>query len=580
MSNRWNKDDWKKCSILTISLCLVVAFYVILGRLPGVLDFLGTIIGAFTPIIMGCVIAFLLMPVMNFLKGVFSKFFIKVLGEEKKMTAVKIANTLAVAFSLIFLLSIIFGLLIVLIPELQKSITMLSNEIPTYIDKAKTWLKNLSFLKKYPNIYETVSNNLDKIQDNLVKIMVNKLLPNIDTIVVKISSGIIGGVKFVFNFFVGIIIAAYILYSKERLSANGKKMIYGVFKKKKGTVVLDSLSFVNNVFGGFIDGKILDSMIIGIICAIFCLCVDMPYAILVSVTVGITNIIPFFGPFIGAVPCALLILVADPIKCLVFVIFILILQQIDGNILGPLILGDSTGLSGLWVMVAILVGGNLFSFMGMLLGVPVFACIYALVNVIIDSKLKKQGLTNNTDYYLTLHGFDEEGNPIRTKRRISSGNDRRSRKQNKKMGNRKPKDIMTTRENIREKVGMNIGDKINDEKAKAIEEMAVVKERAASQYNEYLKKKQNRNNENKTSENKTSENKTGENKTGENKNDKNKSSNVRKNNDQLKINNVSEQNVKRVQNAKPKNHKTNETRNQSGHKNGQKKENGKSETNE
>ena len=226
-------------------------------------------------------------------------------------------------------------------------------------------------------------------------------------------------------------------------------------------------------------------------------------------------------------------------------------------------------------MVAILVGGNLFSFMGMLLGVPVFACIYALVNVIIDSKLKKQGLTNNTDYYLTLHGFDEEGNPIRTKRRISSGNDRRSRKQNKKMGNRKPKDIMATRENIREKVGMNIGDEINDEKAKAIEEMAVVKERAASQYNEYLKKKQNRNNENKNSENKT-----GENKTGENKNDKNKSSNVRRNNDQLKTNNVSEQNVKRVQNVKPKNHKTNETRNQSGHKNGQKKENGKSETNE
>lgn len=487
MGKKWDKQDWKKFSILTISLCVVVGFYMLLGNFPSVLKFLGIIISAFTPILMGCVIAFLLLPVMNFLKGIFSKLCIKILGEKKKMTAVKIANTLAVAFSLIFLLAIIFGLLIVLIPELQKSITMLSNEIPNYIDNAKQWLKNLSFLKKYPKIYDTVSNNLDKIQDNLIKIITDKLLPNIDTIVIKISSGIIGGIKFVFNFFVGIIIAAYILYSKERLSANGKKLIYGAFKKRNGTVILDSLSFMNNVFGGFIDGKILDSMIIGIICAIFCISVGMPYAILVSVTVGITNIIPFFGPFIGAIPCSLLILVADPLKCLIFVIFIIILQQIDGNILGPLILGDSTGLSGLWVIVAILVGGNLFGFMGMLLGVPVLACVYALINVIVNNQLHKQGLTSATDYYLTLHGFDENGDPIRTKRHFSSGNDRRSRKENKKR-RKNAKDIMETRENIREKVGMNIENEINSEKVAAAEERHAVKAEMANKYNDYLKK--------------------------------------------------------------------------------------------
>ena len=487
MGKKWEKEDWKKFSILTVSLCIVVAFYMLLCKLPAVISFFGIIISAFTPILMGCVIAFLLLPIMNFLKGIFSKLFIRIMGEKRKLTAVKVANTMAVFFSIVFLLAIIFGLLIVLIPELQKSITMLSNEIPNYISNAKNWLKNLSFLKKYPKIYDTVSNNLDKIQDNLIKIITDKLLPNIDTIVIKISNSIIGGIKFVFNFFVGIIIAAYILYSKERLSANGKKIIYSTFKKKNGTIILDSLSFMNNVFGGFIDGKILDSMIIGIICAIFCLSVDMPYAILVSVTVGLTNIIPFFGPFIGAIPCSLLILVADPLKCLIFVIFIIVLQQIDGNILGPLILGDSTGLSGLWVITAILVGGNLFGFMGMLLGVPVLACLYALINVIVTNKLHKQGLTSATDYYLTLHGFDENGEPIRTKRHIVAGNDRRSRKQNKKH-RKNAKNIYETRENIREKVGMNIENEINSEKVAAAEERHAVKAEMANKYNDYLKR--------------------------------------------------------------------------------------------
>ncbi|MCR5368416.1 AI-2E family transporter [Eubacterium sp.] len=548
MGKKWSNEDWKKCSVLAVSLCIVVTFYMLLGKLPGVLKFLGMIIGAFTPIIMGCVIAFLLTPVMNFFKGVFSKLFIKIMGEKKKLTAVKVANVMAVAISLIILLSIVVGLLMVLIPELQRSITMLSNEIPNYIDNAKAWLKNLSFLKKYPKIYEAVSTNLDKIQDNLVKIIADKLLPNIDTIVVKISTGIIGGVKFVFNFFVGIIIAAYILYSKERLSANGKKMIFGVFKKKAGTVVLDSLSFMNNVFGGFIDGKILDSLIIGVICAVFCLFVDMPYAILVSVTVGITNIIPFFGPFIGAVPCSLLILVADPLKCLIFVIFILILQQIDGNILGPLILGDSTGLSGLWVMVAILVGGNLFGFIGMLLGVPVLACVYALINVIIDGKLKKQNLSTATDYYLTLHGFDEKGEPIRVKRQVSAGNDRRSRKQNKKRKN--SKDIMETRENIREKVGMNIENQINSEKVAAVEENSNAKTNAATHYNEYLKKNDYYRNRRPNNANRKNviENEKKEPEAG-------------KKNYHTERNNADEQNIKKVQNVRPNNHKTNITRN-------------------
>jgi predicted PurR-regulated permease PerM len=249
-----------------------------------------------------------------------------------------------------------------------------------------------------------------------------------NTILVTISSGIVGSIKFVMNFLVGIIVAIYILGSKEEMAAQCKKVIYSVFSKKTGNTILDAFECINNVFGGFINGKIIDAFIIGIICAIFCCSVKMPYAVLISVVVGVTNLIPFFGPFIGAIPSALLVLVDDPQMCIVFVIFIVILQQVDGNIIGPLILGDSTGLSALWIMFAILVGGNLFGLAGMILGVPVLACIYIFVTMVIKGRLEQKGLTDDISYYLTLRRFDENtGEPIRGVKEK-----RKSRKKNKK----------------------------------------------------------------------------------------------------------------------------------------------------
>jgi predicted PurR-regulated permease PerM len=239
-------------------------------------------------------------------------------------------------------------------------------------------------------------------------------MPNLDSIIAKVSSGVMGGIKFIINLFVGIIVAVYILATKDQLAAQGKKIIYCLFSKKTGNIVLDALDSVNSIFGGFINGKIIDSLIIGVICAVFCTAVKMPYAVLISVVVGITNIVPVFGPFIGAIPSALLVLVEDPSMCLMFIIFIILLQQIDGNVIGPLILGDSTGLSGLWIMFAILAGGNLFGLAGMILGVPIFACLYTFVAVLIGHKLQKKGLTSDTEYYLTLRRFDEEtGEPLR-----------------------------------------------------------------------------------------------------------------------------------------------------------------------
>ena len=216
--------------------------------------------------------------------------------------------------------------------------------------------------------------------------------------------------------------------SKDTFSAQGKKVIYAIFKREKGNKVLGAIDYIDSVFSGFIYGKIVDSVIIGLICFIFCTIVDMPYATLISVIIGVTNIIPFFGPFIGAIPSAFLVLVESPTMCLVFVVFVIVLQQLDGNIIGPLILGDSTGLSSFWVLFAIMVGGNLFGFPGMVLGVPTFACIYALVTIILRDGLNRNGLSNDTEFFVALRGIDEDGKPIKgPKKRYESKKTREKR---------------------------------------------------------------------------------------------------------------------------------------------------------
>ena len=185
-----------------------------------------------------------------------------------------------------------------------------------------------------------------------------------DTIVVYVSTGIVGGVKVLIDILIGLIVAVYLLGNKDTLCAQGKKLIYAIFDKEKGNTVLHGFSYVNSVFGGFLNGKIVDSVIIGLLCSIALQFLKMPYSTLISVVIGCTNIIPFFGPIIGAVPCGVLVLLDNPKKCIVFIIFIIILQQLDGNVIGPLILGDSTGLSGIGFFFYSYRRGKLFQLPG------------------------------------------------------------------------------------------------------------------------------------------------------------------------------------------------------------------------
>ena len=203
---------------------------------------------------------------------------------------------------------------------------------------------------------------------------------------------VVGFFGVVMNFFVGCVVAVYVLMSKEVFLRQIKKIIYAFSSKDGAAMIIEILKHSNEIFGGFISGKFIDSLIVGILCYIGCVIMAMPYVALISVIIGVTNIIPFFGPYIGLIPSAFLIMLYDPWKGLIFIVFILILQQVDGNYIGPKILGNSTGLSPFWIIVAIRLGGGLFGVLGMLLGVPTFAVIYYLIKSFVNYRLENKGI--------------------------------------------------------------------------------------------------------------------------------------------------------------------------------------------
>ena len=238
--------------------------------------------------------------------------------------------------------------------------------------------------------------------------LTNDLLPKINLLVASFSTGFMGALVFLKNFLIGAMISIYLLYGKESYVAQGKRLLYCLFSTQTTNNIIRDLQYVDKTFGGFIIGKVLDSLIIGILCYIGTTILNLPYALLVSVIVGVTNVIPFFGPYIGAVPSAVLILLVNPIQCIYFVIFILLLQQFDGNFLGPKILGGSTGLSSFMVIVAIMIGGGLFGVPGMIAGVPVFAVLYALIWRLINHSLNDKKMPAEEETYINIDCLDEQ----------------------------------------------------------------------------------------------------------------------------------------------------------------------------
>lgn len=355
------------------AISLSILFFFLLYRYQGFGDSIRKLMGILAPFIYGAVIAYLLKPVCN----TYENFFRARLPDELR----RAAAPLAILLSMLTGLLIVYALIIMIIPQLVGSIISLFNTLPDQVESFIEWLEltfrdNKVLLGYIDTGYETLRSTFN----DWVK---NDLTPMLTNLISGVGSGVVNVVITVKNIVIGLIIAVYLLASRRRFGRQAKLALYSILKPAWADVVMEELRYANRMFEGFINGKILDSAIIGVLCYIVSVIVGFPNALLVSAIVGVTNVIPFFGPFIGAVPATLLILIQDPLKAFWFVIFIVILQQVDGNIIGPKILGNTTGLSSFWVLFSILLFGGLWGFVGMIIGVPLFAVIYDILKKLI-----------------------------------------------------------------------------------------------------------------------------------------------------------------------------------------------------
>ena len=380
------------------AISLSIIFFFLIYRFDGFGDAISTLTGILMPFIYGAVIAYLLKPVCNTIEAFLRRFI------PEKMKG--LINALSVTFTILFGLLLVYALFMMIVPQLITSVTTLYYTAQANITKFMYWANHLEFIEKNEQIMELLNSAYAALNTNLDTWIKNTLLPSMQNILSGAALGVLNVVVVLKNLIIGIIVAVYMLASRKRFVQQGKMVLYSVVKPRWASLITEEVKYADRMFGGFINGKILDSAIIGLLCYIGCLIFKFPSALLVSVIIGVTNVIPFFGPFIGAIPATLLILIQNPIKALWFVLFVLVLQQVDGNIIGPKILGNTTGLSSFWVLFAILLFGGLWGFAGMIVGVPLFAVIYDVIK-----KLVIYGLQRHQELTLLNSYHDQFGDP-------------------------------------------------------------------------------------------------------------------------------------------------------------------------
>lgn len=385
----WNRKYTTIAMYSFIVAISVILFYLGISQIGDVLSKISGAIGILEPFIIGFSIAYIL----NFLL----KFFESRVFKLKSISKLNLKNNTKRAISIIitYLVSFVILYLFVkfVLPQLVDSIVGLVNDIPMYINETTKFidntLLNLHIEKQYLDL---INENFNKFIDYIIKFATN-LLPVLGTLLTSIASKI-------WNIVIGLIVSIYLLSDKEKFCALSKKITYALLPKRAAEKTIEITHRSNSTFGKFLIGKILDSLIIGILTFFVLTIVKMPYTILISVIIGITNIIPFFGPFIGAIPSFIIILFVSPVKALWFLVIVFVIQQLDGNIIGPKILGDSIGISAFWILFAILVAGKFLGIVGMIIGVPLFAVVYSLIKEVIEAELEKKGLKTETkDYF-------------------------------------------------------------------------------------------------------------------------------------------------------------------------------------
>lgn len=390
------------------TVCCCILFFFMVYRYHGFASFWRKLVWIVQPITIGVILAYLLNPVVRFIEAYVVKFLIP--RVKNKRRARKAGRGVGVAGALLFLAVILILLFSVIVPSVSRSIQNMITVFPSEINNLIEWIEEFS--KGDSELAEMVSEGIETASTMFQTYVQTELLPQAKVYLASITNGVIYGVKLLTNVLVGVIVSVYVLMSKETFAGQAKKIIYAILKPERGNIVITTVRKSNEIFGGFISGKLLDSAIIGVLAYIVLAIMKMPDTMLLAVIIGVTNVIPFFGPFIGAVPSFIIVVLQNPVQGLYFLIFIFILQQIDGNIIGPKILGDSTGITPFWVVTSILIFGGLWGFPGMLLGVPVMAVLQYIVRNLLDYALKKRGLVSDTASYVELVRVDKNTNEL------------------------------------------------------------------------------------------------------------------------------------------------------------------------
>ena len=395
-------------------IAAAIAFFFLLFHAEDVIAFFGVLAHILRPIFMGMVLAFLLLPIQRhifrFLMAMTPN---STLSEPKNVWFLGIV---AIILSLLFATVLIYILLAMVLPQVYLSVVGLVNAFPGYIESVQEWLQK--FLEDNPGVQNAIMPyytsaaesfeawlrtdilpNLESVTSS-IRWLRESVLPNVTGVVSNVSAMVIALLVLLKDLLIAVIVSVYLLARKDIFSAQSKKIVYSIFSTRHADFIVGEVRDAYRILSGFVNGKLLDSLIIGIIALVCCNLFKFPYPALLATIIGVTNVIPFFGPFIGAIPCALLILLVSPLQCVYFCIFVLVLQQFDGNILGPKILGDSTGLASFWVLFSILLFGGLFGFAGMVLGVPVFAMIYNDLRRLVNFGLCRRKLPTETDFYV------------------------------------------------------------------------------------------------------------------------------------------------------------------------------------
>ena len=371
------------------TISLSVLFFFFLYRLQGIGNVISQLSTILAPFIYGGIIAYLLRPMCNSLEAFFQ------LRLPKKMR--RFANAFAVVFSLMVGILVVYALITMVVPQLVESVVTLWNALPTKMEQLVNWAtetfgKDERVVQFVEKDYRSYFTDIDKwVQANVI--------PQVSSLVTNVGTSVWQVLKFVYNILIGLIVAVYVLHGRKRFGKQARLIVRSIFSDRWADRILEEVEFIDRMFGGFIDGKIIDSAIVGVLCYIGCTVLKIPSALLVSVIVGVTNVIPFFGPVIGAVPSTLLILIDSPLKALWFLIWVIVLQQLDGNVIGPKILGNRTGLSGFWVMFSIILFGGLWGIVGMIICVPLFAVIYDTVRRLVRRGLRRRNHTELWDEY-------------------------------------------------------------------------------------------------------------------------------------------------------------------------------------